>query len=55
MLVLPLSPVLRPPRARGMRVHAARWVSPEVCQMYNIAGSAAEAWEANGGGKFSRM
>lgn len=30
------------------------WVHPDVCTMYGIAGSAAEAWEANGGGKWSR-
>lgn len=30
-----------------------RWVDPEVCTQYSIAATADEAWEANGGGKFS--
>jgi hypothetical protein len=30
-----------------------RWVDPEVCEQYGIAGTADEAWEQNGGGKFS--
>ena len=30
-----------------------RWVDPEVCTQYGIAATADEAWEANGGGKFS--
>lgn len=29
------------------------WVSPAVCERYGVAGSAGEAWEAGGGGKFS--
>jgi hypothetical protein len=30
------------------------WVCPKVCAMYGISDSQAEAWEANGGGKWSR-
>lgn len=33
--------------------HFRGWVSKEVCERYGIAGSADEAWEQNGGGKFS--
>jgi hypothetical protein len=29
------------------------WASPAVCERYGVAGSADEAWEANGGGKFT--
>lgn len=29
------------------------WVCPKVCERYGIAGSSDEAWEANGGGKWS--
>lgn len=31
-----------------------RWVNPKICELYGIAGSAAEAWQAEGGGAFSR-
>ena len=30
-----------------------RWVCPAVCEQYGIASSADDAWESNGGGKFS--
>ena len=30
-----------------------RWVCPAVCEQYGIARSADDAWESNGGGKFS--
>jgi len=29
------------------------WVDPDVCERYGIAGSADEAWERHGGGKFT--
>ncbi|KAK9845913.1 hypothetical protein WJX81_005815 [Elliptochloris bilobata] len=48
-------------RWRGMDVSRAirvdgryrGWVDPEVCTQYGIAGTADEAWEQNGGGKFT--
>ena len=42
------------PRLRSwLRGPVRRWVDPEVCTQYGIAATADEAWEANGGGKFS--
>ncbi|KAK9808530.1 hypothetical protein WJX73_005273 [Symbiochloris irregularis] len=33
--------------------HFHGWVCPEICARYGVAGNAAEAWEQNGGGKFT--
>ncbi|KAG2492627.1 hypothetical protein HYH03_009043 [Edaphochlamys debaryana] len=34
--------------------HFRGWVAPDVVQRFGLAGSAAEAWEAGGGGQFKR-
>mgnify|MGYP001128864873 CR=1 FL=1 len=41
--------------SRAVRVtsHFGGWINPEVCARLGIASNAAEAWETNGGGKFS--
>lgn len=41
-------------RARVALLLPCSWVAPGVCQRYGIAPSAAEAWEAGGGGAYSR-
>ena len=38
----------------GMDGHFRGWVKQKVKEKYSIAGSVKEAWEAGGGGKFSR-
>ncbi|KAK4537620.1 hypothetical protein CDCA_CDCA13G3645 [Cyanidium caldarium] len=40
-------------RAVHVDGHFRGWVKPEVCARWGIAGNARDAWEQNGGGRFS--
>lgn len=47
-------PSLIVPVAVTLSVLHCSWVCPKVCERYGIAGSSNEAWEANGGGTWTR-